>query len=146
MLNRDAIYEALYQRLQEQLAGDIKYFTRRPDHWENVNSQPALLLLATGHRAAHELGLPPIWTFSATVFIYLASSKSDQTPETAIHDLVDRVELALQRTTEPRGGEWGVRLDDLVETIRLVSVDVSPGQDAGQAVAAIQLELVAVST
>ena len=146
MIDREAIYEALFQRLQEQLAGEVKYFTRRLDHWENINSQPALLLVADNQRAEQQFGLPPIWTLAAEIYLYLVSSKSDQTPESSIHALVDKLELALQRGVEPNALEWGVRLAGLVDSISLTSVEVAQGEEAGQAVAVVRLEMVAAST
>ena len=146
MIDRDLIYQTLFERLREELAGDILYFTRRLYHWENVSSQPALLLIGDSQRAEHQFNMPPVWTLGAEVYLYLQSFRSDQTPETAVNALVDKVERALQARVEAPATEWGIKLSGLVDTIRLLGVEVAQGQEVGQAVAIIRLEMVAAST
>lgn len=146
MLDREAVYDALFERLREKLAGEVMYFTRRLDHFENIQTQPAMLLLAGNQRAEHQFGMPPVWTLAAEIYFYVVSSKSDQTPETKLHALVGAVEAGLARDAEPFTTEWGVRLGQLVDSIRLTTVEVEQGEDNGQAVAVVRLEMVAAST
>lgn len=149
-LDRDAILAALFARLQARLAGSVKDFTRRLEHYHNTPLRPALVLTSQRHAASQEIGMPPVWRMTAEVMIYLETAEADASPETAIAALVGQVEEALQRQPdEPRtafgGDEYGTTLGGLCSSCAVTSVELEQGADSGEAEAVISIAITAAA-
>lgn len=148
VLDRDAIMAALFDRLKDSLAGSVRTFTRRLEHYHNATLQPALVLLSSRHAANTELGMPPIWRMTAEVWIYSETTDSDGSPETKLNALVGQLEAALERQPEdPRvawgGDETGTTLGGLCSSCVVTSVELEQGAESGQAEAIITLSITA---
>ena len=145
-LDTDAIYQALFDRLQAELAGSVKLFTRRAEHFESTLTQPALLLLASEITPDQEKGLPPRWRLGAKVVVYLKAVENQQSPETPLLSIVGQLEAALQRKATEGGvsddDDWGTTLGGLVSSIHLSRVELEQGIDGGQGVAIVDLVMV----
>jgi hypothetical protein len=147
-LDRDAILQALFDRLQAKLAGDVKTFTRRLETYHNAPLQPALVLLSERHTAATDLGAPPVWRMTAEVLIYLETIEADASPETRLNALVHLVEEALERDpAEARpawGGDYfGTSLGGLCSSCVVTGVELGQGTEGGQAEASITIAITA---
>ena len=145
-LDIDSIYQALFDRLQTELAGTVKLFTRRAEHFESTLTQPAMLLLASDVQPAQEKGLPPRWRLGAKVVFYLKAVETQQSPETPLLAILAQLEAALQRKSDEGGvsdgDDWGTSLGGLVSSIQLTNVDLEQGIDGGQGVAVVDLVMV----
>jgi hypothetical protein len=145
-LDINAIYQALFDLLQTELAGSVKLFTRRAEHFENAASQPAMLLLASSVSPSQERGLPPRWRLTGKVIFYVRATENSQSPEAPLFDLVGQLEAALQRKWDDAGvpdqDEWGTTLGGLVSSISLTNVDLEQGVDGGQGLAIVDLIMV----
>lgn len=147
-LDRDAILQALFARLENELAGDVKTFTRRLEVYANTPRLPALLLISESHQAQTDLGMPPIWRMSAEVDIYLETLEADTSPETRLNAIVQKLEEALERDpAEARpawgGDERGTSLGGLVSSCVVTRVDISQGTESGQGEAVVMLSITA---
>jgi hypothetical protein len=145
-LDRDAILQALLARLEEQLAGEVKTFTRRLETYLNTPLQPALVLLSERHTATTELGAPPVWRMTAEILLYLETIEADASPETRLNALVQRIEEALERRPdEPRatwGGDYhGTSLGGLCSSCVVTAVELAQGAEAGQGEASITIAI-----
>jgi hypothetical protein len=148
-LDIDAIYAALFARLETELAGSVLMFTRRADHWDNTLTQPAMLLLATDIVPQQETGLPPVWKLGASVLIYVKAMTNDTSPETPLLRLVGELEEALQKkpgeSVTVYGEDWGTNLGGLVSSIHMTKVEMTQGIEGGQAVVSVDLVMTAVT-
>lgn len=144
-LDIDAIYQALFDRLQTELAGDIKLFTRRAEHFESSLSQPALLLVASAVTPSQEKGLPPLWRLGAKVLVYVKQTDGAISPESALLVLLGKIEAALQRKSNEPGGpdadEWGTSLGGLVSSVSMTGVEMDTGLDSGQGALVVDLAM-----
>ncbi len=148
VLDRDAILQALFDRLQDKLAGSIREFTRRLEHYHNTPLQPALVLLSTRHAASTDLGSPPWWRMTVEVWIYVETGEADASPETKLNALVGQLEAALERQVDdPRvawgGDETGTTLGGLCTSCVITSVEVEQGSENGQAEAIVSITITA---
>lgn len=145
-LDLDAIYQALFDRLQTELAGSVKLFTRRAEHFESTLTQPAMLLMASDVQPAQEKGLPPRWRLGARVVFYLKAVETQQSPETPLLAIIGQLEAALQRKWDdsvlPDADDWGTTLGGLVSSVQMTNVDLEQGIDGGQGFAIVDLVMV----
>lgn len=149
-LDRDAVMQALFDRLQEQLAGSVRMFTRRLETYHTTPLQPALVLLSVRHSATNDLGMPPVWKMAAEVFIYLETLESDGSPETRLNALVRQLEEALERQPgEARpawgGDEHGTSLGGLCSSCVVTGVQLDQGVEGGQGEATISISITAAA-
>jgi hypothetical protein len=148
-LDIDAIYAALFARLQTELAGTVLMFTRRAEHWDSTLTQPALLLLATEITPDQVTGSPPIWKLGATIMVYVKATEKAPSPETVLLDLLGLIEAALQRkVSEARGrqgDEWGTNLGGLISSLHMGRAELTQGVEGGQAVLSLDLSMVAAT-
>ena len=147
-LDRDAILEALLARLQAELAGDVKTFTRRLETYANTELLPALVVLSPSHTAQTDLGMPPIWRMNVEVDVYLETLAADVSPETRLNAIVKKLEEALERkATEARpafgGDERGTTLGGICSSCNVTRVEVSQGTENGQGEAVVSITITA---
>lgn len=110
-MNREAIYSALFARLQG-IPG-LASTSRKLRHWSDVgqSEQPALFC-AQGSQTAlpgdPTLGLPTKWTLNADLYLY-ARTDGEQVSAAVLNPILDAIEAALKpdnptRRTQTLGG------------------------------------------
>src|SRR5574343_1112736 len=95
-MNREAIYSALYARLQTVTA--IKKFSRRLKGWSDVPAaeQPALFMVQADEQPDNNEGRPTIWTLNVDVYVYTNIGKDTTgTPSVQMNSLLDAIEAAV---------------------------------------------------
>lgn len=139
MINREAIYSALFARLSA--VPGLKTASRRLKHWTDVPSgeQPALFQAQRNQSANNTAGTPTVWELYADIYIYV-SNESD-TPSATLNDLIDAVEAALapdnriKNTCTLGGLAVFCFIDGMIET--------DEGTLGDQAVAIVPIKIVA---
>lgn len=94
MINREAIYAALFTRLAA-IPG-LKTSSRRLKHWNDTQpeEQPALFM-AQGNQVPNTTsGEPCKWLLAADVYVY-ARTNDGRAPGTVLNELLDAIEAAL---------------------------------------------------
>src|ERR1700722_14478829 len=103
LFSREAIYTALFA-----LAGgsaDFKTATRRIKDYSDVDqaTQPALLQVQLGEKWNARVGLPPVVTLSARLFLYCEENDLTEPVSTQMNALLDAVMAALAPPIIPHG-------------------------------------------
>ena len=91
-MNREAIYAALFARLQA--SATFKTTSRKLLHWVDVPAvqQPALFQAQRNETAATVPGQPTVWQFQVDVYIYVhTQGDKSLAPSQIINPLVDAV-------------------------------------------------------
>lgn len=137
-MNRETIYAALFA----QLTGAASFLTqsRRLRHWSDVGSaeQPALFMVQKGETAHRVKGVPPKWTLTVDVFVYVHAPDDLSPPATTLNPLIDAIDASLApidpSSTQTLGG--------LVEHAWIAGkIETDEGVLGGQAVAIIPIEI-----
>jgi len=139
-MNREAIYQALYDKLAA--VPGIKTKGRKLKHWSDVpaSQQPALFQAQKNELAHRQQGVGTVWTLTVDVYIYTSSTGSDF-PSTQLNNIADAIEAALQpdnpvRNTNTLGG--------LVQHCRIEgAIETDEGTLGDQAVAIIPIVITA---
>lgn len=139
-MNREAIYQALYDRLAT--VPGLKTKGRKLKHWSDVpaSQQPALFQAQKNELAQRQQGLGTVWTLTVDVYIY-TSSPGSALPATQLNNITDAIEAALQpdnpvRNTNTLGG--------LVQHCRIEgAIETDEGTLGDQAVAIIPIVITA---
>ena len=100
---RESIYAALFTFWSNLTIGGSPAFkkaTRKLTIWENVaaEDQPALLQLQRREVVTRPKGLPPRWTLSVDLYLYVhtgAINDSDIVPSQLLNPLMDAIEAAM---------------------------------------------------
>lgn len=139
MIDREAIYAALFERLSA-IPG-LKTTSRRLRHWTDVGSseQPALFQAQRNQLAKTTPGTPSVWTLFADIYIYV--SNTGDTPAAGMNALINAVEAALApdnrvKNTCTLGGLCSFCFID-------GSVETDEGTLGNQAVAIVPIKIVA---
>lgn len=94
MINREAIYAALFARL----AGipGLVTASRTLRHWNDTapEQQPALFVAQGSQSPSTQPGLPTRWTLAADVYVY-ARASGGSASSTVLNALLDAIEAAL---------------------------------------------------
>ncbi len=144
MINREAIYSALFNRLKG--LPNINTFSRKLLHWSDVpaNQQPAVFLAQSGQvpiQGDPARGLPTKWTLEANIYVYVCTTGEDY-PGAMMNPIMDAIEAilapdipAIQRTQT---------LDGLVEHCWIEgAVQTDEGTLGDQAVHIIPIKILA---
>lgn len=150
-IDREAIYVALFQRLQT-IPGFVT-MSRRWRHMDDVLQveQPALFLLQGNETPQEVRGMPPQWRLEPTIVIYARhDSDPNIVPGTALNGLIQSVEAALEKqfSDGPYGGpnEWSTTLGGLCSYVKIAGQIVTDEGILGeQAFCLIPLEILARS-
>lgn len=156
-LNREAIWAALFERLDGACPSFKRRGRRRKAQWD-LEEYPVLLCLddegeetpTTDPRAP-----APAWTLTGQIVILCRPKDTDASPTSLLNDLVFEVETAMERAAgEAIGGNaYGggmaqnyTNLGGLVDVLRITKVDKgAAGPDlSGVAVARMTLEIEAL--
>ena len=164
-LDREPIYAALLVRLQTVPRLGSMGVSRRYVDLAKVQptEQPGLLLITGNETAEHRIGLPAKWMLRPTVVLYARTDLDAGTGASAADYLIGvpgqpssapGTTLAALLTAVERAVEWGAgdspfaaqrsagtSLGDLCLYCRIASIDVGEGIESGQAMAAINLEI-----
>lgn len=148
---REAIYKAMYQRLQEKLP-EVKFWTRRDTDFDQLGASaiPAAVFMITDQSADDADGRTPAkWRLGAQLVLY---SRTDGhiTPDEVLNDLLDKVEEALElQPGEMNARDFQTTLGGLVYragisgTVSFIEGDSSQG--GLDAVAIIPVEMFATA-
>ena len=100
---REAIYAALFALVAGNSA--FRTATRRIKDYSDVDqaTQPALLQVELGEKWNARVGLPPVVTLSARLFLYCEESDPTEPVSTQMNALLDAVMAALAPPIVPHG-------------------------------------------
>jgi len=95
MIDRESIYEGLFQAWAPLLGLGFRTLSRRLDNFTNVDSyiQPALYQLQAGEKIMPQRGLPSKLQLQVELFVYARSEDSTIPPSSVLNPLVDAVLL-----------------------------------------------------
>lgn len=144
-LNRDLYYQALFLRLKDRVRG-IEFFSRHYADYTQVQTQPALICVASYNRDEGGIGYPSKWILGATIVIYAKNPKQDDPGETVLLNLIDNVESALEigGDVAREMGEAQTTLGGLVYRVSVSgTIEIYPGAEGEQGVALIPVEMIA---
>jgi hypothetical protein len=152
-VNREAIYAALFARLQAKLGSSCKTYSRKELDFEKLGPGqcPALLCFATSQPTESEDPyLPAEVTLKALVVIFVKARLDDPTGgETPLNTLVSAVDAALENSAaEGAAVRYRTTLGELVKHARVQgTVEILPGAGEllGTSAAMIPIEMLAVS-
>jgi hypothetical protein len=141
-----AVYDALEQRLREELGGDVKTFLRKNAPFNLVPSQPALLILETSIGPEWDgPSLAPVWVLGVDLTLYTQATVGNDKPGQQVLELIAKIHDALAwKPTEEFTGGYSTTLGGLVRYARIsgdaVVQDVPPALT--QQITEIPLEIV----
>lgn len=138
--SRETIYAALFYLVSN--AAEFQTATRRIKEYSDVDqaTQPAILQVELGEKWNARIGIPPIVTFNARLFIYCESSDPTQPVSTQMNGLLDSVMAALAPPILP-DGKFRQTLGGLVQHAA-ISGDITIAEGlSGQSEAVIPIEI-----
>ena len=102
-MNRETIYAGIFKFWSDLTVGGAPLFktaTRKLTTWEGVEpeSQPALLQLQRQESVTRPRGLPPKWTLSIDLYLYVhtgAQNDPSIVPSQLLNPLIDAIEAAM---------------------------------------------------
>lgn len=91
---RENIYKALFDKVKN-IEG-IKTSSRKLKHWNDVSTteQPALFQIQRGEQPQQSKGMPTVWNFSVSLYLYVNSQ--DGNPSSLLNLYLDKIEEALK--------------------------------------------------
>lgn len=95
-MNREAIYSALFAKLQS--SASFATASRRLRHWDDVPAaeQPAIFQAQKREQVSTVPGQPPVWVLAVDVYLYARTGGGlNDSPATTLNPLLDALELAL---------------------------------------------------
>src|SRR5579863_8684135 len=137
-MNREAIYSALFTAVST--AAPFATIGRRLRHWSDVAAveQPALFMVQKSETAHRTRGLPPKWTLTVDLFVYVHAPDDVSPPTPALNPLLDAIEAGLA----PIGAADTQTLGGLVDHAWIAGkIETDEGVLGGQAVAIIPIEV-----
>jgi hypothetical protein len=138
--SREAIYGALFSLVSRSDMFGIA--TRRIKEYSDVDqaTQPALLQVEIGEKWNSRVGIPPIVTLTARLFIYCESNDPTEPVSTQMNGLLDSVTRALASPILPDGA-FRQTLGGLVQHA-FISGEVTIAEGlTGQSEAVIPIEI-----
>ena len=154
-LNREALFDALYQRLVG--IGGFMYTSRQFKTYDDLEAspQPALIMTKGSESVENVRGFPPKWTLGGTIYLYC---RNDQDPHVApsvqLNQLITLVEGAFERTATESAipnAQYQDSPSDFLTTLNgrcshcwiTGTIQTDEGMLGQQAVAVIPFEIVA---
>ena len=137
---REAIYTALFGLVAN--AAQFQTATRRIKDYSNVDqaTQPALLQVELGEKWNSRVGLPPVVTLTARLFVYCEGNDPTEPVSSQMNSLLDAVTNAIAPPVTPHG-PLRQTLDGLVQHAGIAGdVTISEGL-SGQSEAIIPIEI-----
>lgn len=93
MINREAITEALFQKISA--TPGIKTASRRNQHWSDVTAPecPAMFLIQSTQTPRQMRGMPTVWTLQFEIAVYVKVGNDPRAvPHKKLNTLVDAIE------------------------------------------------------
>lgn len=121
-MNREAIYSAVFARLQT--IDGFTTVTRRLQHWADVTPSE-MPYIAMAQRSEYpegsRMGMPLRWTFAVDFYLYTHSADRSSSPCIILNPLLDRLCTAFMPSTrtgtvELAGLTYHCRIDGEIET------------------------------
>jgi hypothetical protein len=143
-MNREAIYSALFARLQNAYAWNTA--SRRLLHWSDVTAlqQPAMFLAQAGEQPQTISHQPSKWKLNVKVWVYAnCQTAAGPAASSVLNPLLDAVQAAIA----PNGSGLETQtLGGLVEWVRIEgNIETDEGLLGDQAVAVIPVTLLTAS-
>jgi hypothetical protein len=110
MIQREAAYQALSDRLQSAMAGtpapgwEWSFGRTYRDFDDPQVLQPACLVVVRDQRPMVQSGMPTRWELGAGVLIYFQNKDPDTETDTLVNGVIDAVEGALVATADEADG------------------------------------------
>lgn len=103
-VDREALFVALFTRLQTNVGSLVASYSRRMAAWDDKPPavQPALLLLKGEERMERTPGAPLIWHLMATILVY---AKDDGTGSAVIDTVLNNILTAIESAMEMQPDE-----------------------------------------
>ena len=105
LIPRETIYSTLFATWQTALAGQVQFFTRRPDVYYNIgmDSMPALLQVQRRETAMKASpNMPGYWRMEVQVLVYFATGADVLLHEVMHPDGIDRLVARVPRAPRLR--------------------------------------------
>ena len=152
LIPRENIYSTLFATWQTALAGQVQFFTRRPDVYHNIgmDSMPALLQVERRETAMKASpNMPGYWRMEVQVLVYFATGADVQhvIPSQVINPILDRIESVLQPNPLLGSYEQYLGLDGVRQVAISGQIEIIEGltSSGGVAEAIIPIEILALS-
>lgn len=99
-LDREALFVALFARLQTSVGSIVKSYSRRWASWDDAppTMQPALLLLKGPEKVERPVrGGPLLWRLTAHILVYAKDDGTGEAvPDTLLNQILTAIEAALE--------------------------------------------------
>lgn len=145
-LDREAIYAAIFARLGTVAGVTTLSRTFRDLNKVRQEEQPAVFLVMGNEQAQHSVGLPPKWTLTPSVYVYVRTDpETGSAPSSILNPILTAIETALSWQAgdgSPALGSAG-KLGGLCLYCRHVATEIGEGVGDGQAIAIVDLEVLA---
>lgn len=143
-LDREALYAAIFARLGTVAGVQTLSRTFRDLNQVRQEEQPAVFLTMGDEQAQHQVGQPPRWLLTPSVYVYVRTDPETGSPPSSIlNPILTSIEAALSWQAgdgSPAQGSAG-RLGGLCTYCRYVGAEVGEGLGDGQALAIVDLEV-----
>ena len=141
-MNREEIYQGLFDFVLAPLGDTIVTSSRQLRHWNDVpaTEQPALFQAQVGEGIVRS-GVPNVWRLSVDLYIYCSADGDAETiAATQINGLIDKVTQALAPPI--KFGRTEQTLNDLVISSKISGkIETDAGLLGPQSVAIIPIEI-----
>jgi hypothetical protein len=147
-ISRNAIQDALLERLKEKMGGSIKAFTTENITVDQLNAQPGIILIPDTQVPSGDSSMPPEWNVRFTLGLAVKESVSAKAGGRELQDLLDRLEKSLERDKAERpidASRFFTTLGGRVQWVRITAIDITQGGAGEQSLAEVSIEALAVA-
>lgn len=144
-LDREACYQALFERLQASVPA-VNFWTRRELTDDEIARAkfPAAVFVVWDQSAEQKNGLPPIWRLTAMLGVFVTTRSKTESPDTALNGIVRQVEDALALQKGEDDNSFTTTLGGKVHHCWITgTVDFYQGEATGTGEVRIQIEMLA---
>ncbi len=144
-MNREAIFSALFQLLNEGLP-QLNTISRVLLHWDDVspNQQPALFMTMVSQSVEQTTGFPSKYLLEAKLWIYTHRDTAGVIPSAQINQILDALDAALKPAASPLNKQT---LGGLVEHCWIDGeIATDEGTLGNQAVATVPIRMLVVAS
>lgn len=139
-MDRELIYTTLFNYLKDNLSDDIKLFSRRLRHFNDVGEAdtPALFLTQNNEISEAITNMPTKWTFTPEIYLYVnIGNDNDLSPYTILNPILDKIQFLFDIKMNTN-----YNMDGLINHVKIAGTIENDGGTLGQiAVAIIPLQI-----